>query len=165
MHLLIIPLMTALLAWFIAWFFIKALFINWSQGLQKQIASLQLNQLISKNAMDTQFEAVLPYIDEQLDHFFTTKLGEKMPIVSMFIGDKTVAQLKSVFLEELQLLFPELVGKLAENSKADFAQNLHKKWKPILEPTLLKATRTYRILAFIFGLAWGFLIQAITHHS
>jgi hypothetical protein len=165
MQLLFIPLMTALLAWFIAWFFVKALFINWNQGLQKQIAGIQLDAIISKKAINRQFEAVRPYIDEQLDLFFTTKLGEKLPIVSMFIGDKTVAQLKSVFLEELQLLFPELVEKLAENTKADFAQNITAKWKPILEPSLLKATRKYRLLACIIGLAWGFIMQAITHHS
>ena len=164
MHLFIIPLMTALLAWFIAWFFVKALFINWSQGIQKQITTIKLESLLSKSAINEQFEAVSPYIDEQLDLFFTTKLGEKLPMVSMFIGDKTVVQLKSVFLEELQLLFPDLVGKLTENAMADFAQNIHKKWKPILEPALLKATHQYRVMAIIIGLAWGIIMQAIIHH-
>ena len=162
MDYLIIPLMTASLAWFIAWLFIKALFMPWSQGLEKQITALKIESILPKEMIGVQIETVLPFIDAQLDHFFKAKLSEKMPIISMFIGDKTVAQLKTVFIDELKLLFPDLAQKFVQNAKDDFANNLQQKWKPILAPALLKATRKYRILAFIIGLCWGFLILTIT---
>ncbi len=164
MDYILIPLLSAFLAWFIAWFFVKAIFMNWNKGLTQQIEAFDIEHKLSSETTKAQFESVLPFIDEQLDQFFKHKLSEKMPIVSMFIGDKTVNQLKTVFIEELQILFPELVKKFATSAKEDFAHNLQKKWKPILEPALLKATRKYRLLAIFIGLIWGVLILLLTNH-
>ena len=43
-----------------------------------------------------------------------------MPVISMFIGESTIAELKSVFIEELQSLFPELIKNYIEALKEDF---------------------------------------------
>jgi hypothetical protein len=81
----------------------------------------------------------------------------------MFIGDKTVAQLKSIFLDELQLIFPTVLNQYINNVKVDFAKNISSKWRFILEPILLKATRKYRIIAFTIGLIWGIITLLLIH--
>lgn len=42
-----------------------------------------------------------------------------MPIISAFIGEKTIQKLKSVFLEEMNILFPELMKKYAQHLEED----------------------------------------------
>jgi hypothetical protein len=163
MALILVPIMTACLAWLIAWLFVKSLFLNWGKGLEKQIKDFPIESYFPKSTTVEQFDAVLPFIDAKLDHFFTNKLAEKMPIVSMFVGDKTVAQLKAVFIEELQLLFPELVQKFIANAKDNFANQIHSRWKPILEPAILKATKKFRLLAFAIGFVWGILMHLLIH--
>ena len=37
-----------------------------------------------------------------------------MPVMSMLVGDKTIAQLKAVFMEELQSLLPEFAERCSE---------------------------------------------------
>jgi uncharacterized membrane protein YheB (UPF0754 family) len=163
MHLIIIPLMSALLGWLIPWLFIKLLFAPWNKSLKNFVQNLQIESLVPTSSSKTQFEALLPLIDEKFDAFFKQKLSEKMPMISMFIGDKTVAQLKSIFLEELQLIFPEVLAQFLNNSKDDFAKSIHSKWRLILEPKLLIATRKYRFIAFIIGLIWGIITLLLIH--
>lgn len=163
MNWILIPLMTAILGWLIAWLFVKLVFINWNGGLAKLIASIKIEKIITAETSSKQFDSVLPYIDAELDDFFKNKLGDKMPMIAMFIGDKTVAQLKSVFMEELKLIFPNLIQQFAQTAKDDFAKQLQQKWRPILEPALLHKTRNYRTLAFIIGFVWGILILKLTH--
>ena len=163
MNLILIPLMTAILGWLIAWLFVKLVFINWNGGLAKLIDSIKIEEIITAESSSIQFNSVLPYIDARLDDFFKNKLGDKMPMIAMFIGEKTVAQLKSVFMEELSLLYPSLMKQIAQSAKDDFSKQLQQKWRPILEPALFHKTRNYRILAFIIGMVWGIIILMLTH--
>ncbi len=164
MVMFIIPLMTGLLAWFIAWLFVQLIFWPNNKGIQKLLQELDISKLVNKENSTNQFEAILPIIDNQLNDFFTHKLTEKMPMVSMFIGDKTIAQLKTVFVEELREIFPSLIQQMASNIKSDFTYHLNSKWKKIIVSSLLKATRLYRFIAFSIGVAWGVLIVMLIHH-
>jgi uncharacterized membrane protein YheB (UPF0754 family) len=42
-----------------------------------------------------------------------------MPMIAMFIGDKTIAQLKTTFLEELEELFPIIMQNYVANLRHD----------------------------------------------
>jgi hypothetical protein len=84
-----------------------------------------------------------------------------MPIISMFIGDKTIAQLKEVFLEELAQIFPSLLSEFTQTTASAFLLNIETKWSRKLETYLLKATQKIRIIAFLFGFIWGLIIQFI----
>lgn len=55
-------------------------------------------------------EKIMPFIEEEIDNFLRNKLPAQMPMISMFIGDKTIAQLKEVFVAELRTLFPKLIS-------------------------------------------------------
>jgi hypothetical protein len=163
--------MTGFLGWFLAWLFVKSLFFpyqtitignyKWNAGLKHLINKFPIEQIFP--ADNSNFDAVLPFIDAKLDDFFKRKLSEKLPIISMFIGDKTIHQLKEVFIEELKQLFPELVVNLVANSKAQLLNNLEQKWRPIIEPTLLLGTKNLRWIAFVIGFMWGVLILLIIH--
>jgi uncharacterized membrane protein YheB (UPF0754 family) len=163
--------MTGFLGWFLAWLFVKSLFFpyqtitignyKWNAGLKHLINKFPIEQIFP--ADNSNFDAVLLFIDAKLDDFFKRKLSEKLPMISMFIGDKTIHQLKEVFIEELKQLFPELVVNLVANSKAQLLNNLEQKWRPIIEPTLLLGTKNLRWIAFVIGFMWGVLILLIIH--
>ncbi len=164
MHMLIIPIMTAILAWFIAWLFVKLIFSGNGKYLRKEMGKINIEAFINQETSRSQFESLLPTIDQQLDHFFTHKIGEKLPMVSMFIGEKTIVQLKAVFMEELALIFPSLITSLSSSAIQSFSNNLKSKWSQILEASVLKSTRKFRIISFFIGLLWGFLIHFLTYH-
>jgi len=163
MHFLFIPIMTALFGWMVAWLFVKALFINWKGGLSQYISTLKIEQLITPEVSLKQFDLLLPTLDKHLDDFFNNKLTQKMPMIAMFIGNKTIEQLKEVFIEELKLMFPELVQKLLNGSIKELESALQQKWKKSLEISLLKATRKIRIAAFILGFLWGILLLLLNN--
>jgi len=138
---LLIPLISAFIGWFTPWLAIKMLFrprklVNILgfkvQGVfpkrQVQIAS-DLGKLVSEKLFSMELieekitdpaalDKLMPLIEEHIDHFLRVKLTKQMPVISMFIGDKTINELKSVFLVELQELFPVImknyVGGLKE---------------------------------------------------
>ena len=129
-----IPLITAIFGWLICQLFFKLLFhpakpINilgiTLQGVlpsRKQEIAKSLGNLAAENitllikATDTNnLERLMPFIDKNVDQFLRVKLAEKMPMISMFIGDATIAELKAVFIEEIQILFPELMKLYVED--------------------------------------------------
>jgi len=158
MHFLLIPIMTAIFGWIIAWLFVKALFLNWKGGLSQSIATLNFDQFITTEASLKQFDLLMPTLDKHLDDFFNHKLSQKMPMIAMFIGNKTIDQLKEVFIEELKLMFPELVQKLLKGTVKQLESTLDQKWKNTLEIALFKATSKIRIAAFTLGFLWGILL-------
>ena len=164
MSFFIIPILSAFFAWCIAWFFVKAIFLNWNQKWIQQIQNMDLGKLLNANTLDAQFEATLPLIEAQLDHFFKDKLKEKMPMIAMFIGDQTILQLKLVFVEELRLIYPTILRHVAKDFQNQLALNMQSRWKPVLEPLLLKSTKTYRQFAFVLGFAWGILLVLLIQH-
>jgi uncharacterized membrane protein YheB (UPF0754 family) len=62
---------------------------------------------------------ILPLAEAHIDHFLRNKLKETMPVISMFIGDKTIEQLKTVFMEELELLFPVIMKNYTTHLRDD----------------------------------------------
>jgi uncharacterized membrane protein YheB (UPF0754 family) len=64
-------------------------------------------------------QKILPLAEQHIDHFLRTKLKESMPMISMFIGDKTITQLKTVFMKELADLFPVIMKNYVSNLKND----------------------------------------------
>jgi uncharacterized membrane protein YheB (UPF0754 family) len=62
---------------------------------------------------------ILPMVEEHVDHFLRNKLKEAMPMVAMFIGDKTIGQLKAVFMQELTELFPVILRNYVAHLRED----------------------------------------------
>jgi len=62
---------------------------------------------------------ILPLAEEHIDNFLRNKLKESMPMIAMFIGDKTINQLKAVFMKELEELFPVIMKNYVANLRND----------------------------------------------
>ncbi|HEV3413546.1 MAG TPA: DUF445 domain-containing protein [Puia sp.] len=137
-----IPFISAFIHWLTIWMALKLLFhprnprriLGFTlQGVfpkkQQQIAEslgrIVGQQLLSfgdieKTITDPQnVQRILPAVEEHIDHFLRSKLKEAMPMISMFIGEKTIAQLKAVFMRELEELFPVILSQYVSHLRED----------------------------------------------
>ena len=100
-------------------------------------------------------------MNEKLDDFFRHKLSVKLPMISMFIGDKTIEELKGVFMEELAILFPVLITQFSANLNKEVQQQWQLKFSKIVLDKITKATIPLRWFAFALGAIWGWIIVTI----
>lgn len=171
MNFLIIPILVGGFGWFIVWILVKLLFypiqpiiigpFRWESRVNQWISQLNLTELMPQLSQKDSFEALKPVINEKLDDFFRHKLSEKLPMISMFIGDKTIEELKGVFMEELAIIFPILLTQFGTNLNKD----LHEQWQDRLSQIafqkLNNATKPIRWIAFGMGCIWGLFIALI----
>jgi len=171
MHILLLALLIACFGWLMSWGFIKIIFFphhsirvagrEWQSLFSKKAGQISIGQILPQLTEGDSFQKLLPFIDAKLDEFFKERLVQKMPVISMFIGDKTITQLKEVFLEELAQIFPSLLSEFTQSTANAFLLNIETKWSKELETYLLKATQKIRIMAFCLGFIWGLLLQFI----
>jgi len=112
-------------------------------------------------------QKILPLAEEHIDHFLRTKLKESMPIISMFIGDKTITQLKTVFMKELEELFPVIMKNYVSNLKNDLdlekivvekiANFSSDKLEQMLNQILTKEFRFVEVIGAVLGFFIGLL--------
>jgi len=117
-------------------------------------------------------QKILPLAEEHIDHFLRTKLKESMPIISMFIGDKTITQLKTVFMKELEELFPVIMKNYVSNLKNDLdlekivvekiANFSSDKLEQMLNQILTKEFRFVEVIGAVLGFFIGLLQIFIT---
>jgi uncharacterized membrane protein YheB (UPF0754 family) len=152
---------------------------------QKQFAN-SLGQLVSQELLSFEdiagkvtnpesIKSVMPIVEEKIDHFLKTKLSEALPVISMFIGDKTINKVKEVFMEELNTIFPQLMNQYVSNLKNDL--DLEKivvdkvngfssdKLEEILQKIMNKEFRFVEIIGGVLGLLIGIVQVLISHYS
>jgi hypothetical protein len=167
LDLIILMLLFAGLAWLISWgmvgilFYPKKAILGWQSPLVGWAKSVNMSTLLNKETLDHSLEKIMPIIDEKLDDFFRHRLTEKLPMISMFIGDKTIQQLKSVFMEELKQMFPTLMQSFASNMQKDLIDQLEHQSLQKFEIIAFKATAPLRKLAILIGLIWGVIAYSI----
>lgn len=193
--LLSIPVISGFIGWVTNWVAIKMLFhpkkqVNFLgikiQGIfpksQEQFA-IKLGKLVSEQLLSfddieskltnpTNVQKMIPQLETHLDHFLRVKLKETMPMISAFIGDKTIDKLKKVFVDELQELFPSLIKNYAASLKndLDLEQIVTDKVKnfssdqleDILYQIMAKEFRFVEIIGGVLGFLIGLLQVAIT---
>src|ERR1700759_5651023 len=110
---------------------------------------------------------ILPLAEEHIDNFLRNKLKESMPMIAMFIGDKTINQLKAVFMKELEDLFPVIMKNYVAHLKNDLdlekivTQKISGFSSDRLEVMLNQIlTKEFRFVEVI-GAALGFLIGVV----
>lgn len=193
--LFILPLIAAFIGYFTNFLAIKMLFHPRNpikvlgitiQGIfpkrQKQFAE-KLGRMVSQELLSfAEIEAQLtagdnlkkltPTIEGHLDNFLRNKLASEMPIISTFIGEKTIVKLKTVFLEELEALFPPLMKQYAQHLEEDL--DLEKivvekvsnfssdKLESILFQIMSKEFRFVEIIGAVVGFLIGLVQVGIT---
>ena len=193
--LILIPLISAFIGWFTNWIAIKMLFhpkvpvkilgITF-HGIfpkrQKQFAE-KLGKLVSQELLSfsdiekkisnpDNIEKLMPFVETHIDHFLRVKLAEEMPMIGMFIGYKTINQMKAIFIKELQSLFPSMMEnymgqlekdldleKIVINKVSGFSSD---KLEEILQAIMSKEFRFVEIIGGVLGFIIGLLQVFIT---
>lgn len=97
------------------WFAFRRVLPKRKAALDAVLSKLVAEQFISFDEIEQKlvspesFEKILPVIESHIDEFLRHTLVKKMPFLGMFVGDKTINQLKGVFMEELAVLFPTVM--------------------------------------------------------
>jgi len=193
--LILIPFISAFIGWFTNWIAIKMLFHprmpikilgitfhgifpkrqqQFAEKLGKMVSAelISFQEIEEKITNSSNLEKVLPFIEERIDDFLRRKLSEVFPIISMFIGDSTISQLKTVFMEELKVIFPEMIRKYMKNleSEMDLEQMVttkvakfsSEKMESILVQIMSKEFRFVEIIGGVLGFLIGILQIMIT---
>ena len=190
-----IPLISAFIGWFTNWIAIKMLFhprlpvkvlgitfhgifpkrqVQFAQKLGKLVSEelLSFKDIEAKITDGNNLQQVMPLVETHIDNFLRNKLAAEMPIISMFIGDKTIEQLKSVFMKELESLFPVLMTSYMEKLKheldleaivtekvSNFSSD---KLEEILQAIMSKEFRFIEVIGAVLGFLIGIIQVFIT---
>lgn len=185
-----IPVFSTFTGWFTIWFaswllfhprkqkkilgfVFQAIFPSLQEQLTEKLAALicqelpSLDEIILKITSPANVNQLLPFIDAHIDYFLRVKLKERMPIVGMFIGDKTIGQMKAVFMEELTQLFPGLIEKYMDTllQQPDIEKLVSEKVQVFtrekLEAALKQAVSKEIRPILVFGAVLGLLVGLI----
>lgn len=131
---------------------------------------LSFNDIASKVTSKENISRILPMVEAKIDEFLRTKLSDAMPVLSMFIGDKTISKVKKVFMDELEELFPEMMNQYMDKLQHDL--DLEKividkvnsfssdKLEEILQKIMNKEFRFVEIIGGVLGFIIG-VVQVV----
>jgi len=192
---ILIPIISAFIGWFTNWVAIKMLFHpkkpifvlglriqgifpknqqQFAEKLGKVVGSelLSFSELEEKITKQENIDKLIPLVDSHIENFLKNKLKETMPMIAMFISDKTIDQLKTVFITELQSLFPNLMQQYMQQLKTDLdfekivtekVSNFSSdKLEQILLQIMSKEFRFVEILGGVLGFIIGVLQVFLT---
>jgi uncharacterized membrane protein YheB (UPF0754 family) len=140
--LLIIPVISAFIGWVTNWIAIKMLFHprepkkilgitfhgifpkrqqQFAEKLGKLVSAefLSFSDIEQKISDPQNLQKIMPMIENHVDDFLRNRLSDEMPVISMFIGDKTINKLKTAFMKEIETLFPQVMKQFAGNLKTE----------------------------------------------
>ncbi len=139
--------------------------------IAEKLGQLVSKELFSFTAIEQKvtnpenFQKLKPEIEAHIDNFLTYKLKEVFPMLSMFIGEKTINQMKSAFLQELEKLFPVLMKGYISKMQQDFdpektvaekvAEFSLEKLENILYRDAAKQLRLFQLFGALFGFLMG----------
>ena len=191
----IIPFFSAFVGWFVLWIIVRLLFYPVKpfrflgfkiQGVfpsrQEEIVteivsfvsfSFPIKDIEEKITDPKSIEKMMPFVENQIDHFIRVKLAEKMPIISAFIGEKTIGELKAVFIEEMETLFPELMKHyvVVLENELDLKEIITNKINSssinlgdVIKKELAKEISFAQLIAALIGFLLGFLQMVFLYH-
>jgi len=193
--LILIPIISALIGWFTNWVAIKMLFHpkkpvkvlgftfqgvfpkkqhQFAEKLGKIVGTelLSFKEIEQKISDPENIQKIMPLIEGHIDNFLRVKLSEQMPVISMFIGNKTIEQLKAVFINELQELFPVIMNNYMHKLQNDLdlekivfekVKNFSSdKLEEMLNSLMQKEFKFIEILGGILGFLIGIIQVIIT---
>jgi uncharacterized membrane protein YheB (UPF0754 family) len=193
---IILPLISAFIGWFTNWIAIKMLFhprepkkiLGFTfHGIfpkRQQVFAARLGKLVSDELLSfsdisskithpSNLKSVMPVIEKHIDRFLREQLPEQMPLISMFIGESTIQELKGVFVRQLEVIFPEIMQTYVHTLKdqldleaivtqkvAGFSSD---KMEQILMSIMQKEFRFVEIIGGILGFLIGLLQVLLTY--
>jgi uncharacterized membrane protein YheB (UPF0754 family) len=184
------PLVAAFIGWFTTWIAIYMLFHPRKpkrflgitiQGVfpkrqnlvAEKLGSVVASELIHFNEIAARLKdpealsELTPTIEKHLDNFLHVKLKEKMPVISMFVGEGTLQKIKEGMLEEIEQLLPELIHKYTDtlSHKIDIQKMVTEKVAAYssdkLEDILLSVMKKEFVFLELIAAVLGLLIGLI----
>jgi uncharacterized membrane protein YheB (UPF0754 family) len=192
---LLIPVISAFIGWLTNWVAIKMLFhpkeprkilgITFHGLFPKRqnifaerLGKLVSNELISFSVIEQKvtnpqnLDKMMPLLEGHIDDFLREKLKDKMPMISMFLGESTIQQFKSVFVEELKLIFPVMMKSYMVSLQSeldleaiviDRVRNFSSdKFEEILNQIMSKEFKFIEWIGAVLGFLIGLLQVALT---
>jgi uncharacterized membrane protein YheB (UPF0754 family) len=194
--LLLIPIISAFIGWFTNWIAIKMLFhprepknilgitIHGIFPKRQKVFAEKLGKLVSDELLSFEdiqekiinpenLKKLMPMIEGHIENFLRVKLGNEMPFLSIFIGDKTINSLKKIFMQELETLFPQIMKNYAGQLQTELdlekivtekvAAFSTEKLESILYQIMNKEFRFVEIIGGIIGFIIGIIQILITY--
>lgn len=125
-------------------------------------ASKEFATGIFPNELASGFDRIRPTVEAHMDDFLRHRLAEKMPMVSMFIGDRTIQDLKVIFIQEIEELFPRVMAEFTgqQGTEPDIEKMISGKIKSIppeqlesvIKPILNSRIKPLYLLATVTGI-------------
>ncbi len=124
-----IPILSALTGWLTVQWGVK-LFLGRVLPRQRaqwtaQLAKIVSTELFSSDILEQKvanpesFEKLRPQLEIHIDDFMRQGLPKAFPIISSFIGERTIGQLKEIFMKELETIFPQVMQGYVKNLQQD----------------------------------------------
>jgi uncharacterized membrane protein YheB (UPF0754 family) len=191
--LFIIPVISAFIGWVTNWIAIKMLFHprepkkilgitfhgifpkrqqQFAEKLGKLVSDefLSFSDIEQKISDPQNLKKIMPMIEDHVDDFLRNRLKDEMPVISMFIGDKTITKMKVAFMKEIETLFPQVMKQFAGNLKTELdlehivirkvAGFSSDKLEEILYQIMSKEFRFVEIIGAVIGFIIG-VVQVI----
>ncbi|MEY3059115.1 MAG: hypothetical protein RL000_467 [Bacteroidota bacterium] len=190
-----IPFISAFIGWFTNWIAIKMLFHpkeptkilfitfqgvfpkrqrQFAEKLGKMVSTelISFKEIEEKIVNPDNIKKLMPFVEAKVDDFLRRKLSDAFPIISMFIGDSTINQLKTIFMAELDIIFPEMIASYMKNleSQLDLEKIVTEKvygfssdkMEAILVQIMSKEFKFIEVIGAVLGFIIGLLQIGIT---
>ncbi|MEY2812408.1 MAG: hypothetical protein RI991_1403 [Bacteroidota bacterium] len=190
-----IPFISAFIGWFTNWIAIKMLFHpkeptkilfitfqgvfpkrqrQFAEKLGKMVSTelISFKEIEEKIVNPENIKKLMPFVEAKVDDFLRRKLSDAFPIISMFIGDSTINQLKTIFMAELDIIFPEMIASYMKNleSQLDLEKIVTEKvygfssdkMEAILVQIMSKEFKFIEVIGAVLGFIIGLLQVGIT---
>jgi uncharacterized membrane protein YheB (UPF0754 family) len=194
----LIPFISAFIGWFTNWIAIKMLFhpkepkrilgITFhgifpkrQQQFAKKLGVLVATELLHFDEIAVRIKDpenlgdLAPFIEKHIDEFLQVKLKEKMPVISMFVGEGMLQKMKEGLMEEINVLLPQLIDQFAGKLSATIdiekivtekvANYSSDKLEEILVSIMKKEFRFVEIIGGVLGFIIGLLQVLLTAFS
>ncbi len=168
-----IPLVSALTGWLFNKFVYRQLLNNYLPARKDAIARLlaeKAEQLLPFSVIEEKIgdaaliEKAMPMIASHIDEFLTVKLPQEIPMLAMFVGNKTTDKIKEVFIDQLRALFPRVMGTIVTDFKKtlDIRQAVENELAKtditaLLREKLSGASKKFAMAGLLLGLLTGLL--------
>lgn len=169
----LIPLISALVGWIFNSIVYRNFLNNYLPRKKNEIAAMlgeKAGQLLPFSKIEEKIgdpslvEKAMPMIESHIDEFLTVKLPQEIPMLAMFVGNKTTDKIKEVFITQLRTLFPKVMGTIVKDFKTtlnireavatEFAKT---DIAVLLKEKLSGASNKFALAGLLLGLLTGLL--------
>jgi len=165
------PIVAAFTGWLVVWL---AIYIMFRPGRLKSAATklagrlaaefLQVHEIAAQLNDPQALKQLNPTIEKHLDNFLAVKLIEKLPVISVFLGESTVQKIKEAMMEEIEQLLPIVITQYTDAlvQKIDLERMVASRIANLaatrLQQDLRSAMKSELRQLQVMGLAMGFLV-------